>query len=110
MLHLLKKKGDNESSRPKQQAVVLPLNAPNRSLEFLTELIDKVRPDHTKDFAQAELRFKALLYQVSNDKSSLFSLRKALLTQFLKNQHRSCLNGKRHRKQPWIYTGANRKT
>lgn len=84
MLHLLKKKGDNESGRPKHQAVVLPLNAPNRSLEFLTELIDKVRPDHTKDFAQAELRFKALLYQVSNDKSSLFSLRKALLTQFLK--------------------------
>lgn len=84
MLHLLKKKGDNESSRQKQQAVVLPLNAPNRSLEFLIELIDKVRPDHTKDFAQAELRFKALLYQVSNDKSSLFSLRKALLTQFLK--------------------------
>ncbi len=84
MLHLLKKKGESTSSPAKQQAVVLPLNAPNRSLEFLTELIAKIRPDHTRDFAQAELRFKALLYQISNDKSSLFSLRKALLTQFLK--------------------------
>lgn len=84
MLHLLKRKGDDESKKQRQQAIVLPLNAPNRSLEFLTELIDKIRPNSPKDFPQAEMRFKALLYQVSNDKSSLFSLRKALLTQFLK--------------------------
>ena len=83
MLRILRKRKD-DAAPGKQQAVVLPLHSPSRSLEFLSELIDKVRPDNPKDFAQAELKFKALLYQVSNDKSSLFSLRKALLGQFLK--------------------------
>lgn len=84
MLRLLKRRKDATSKTiAKQQAVVLPLHAPNRSLDFLTELIGKIRPDKPKDFAQAELRFKALLYQISQDRTSLFSLRKALLTQFL---------------------------
>ena len=86
MLRILRKRKDNAATPGKQQAVVLPLHSASRSLEFLAELIDKIRPDNTKDFTQAELKFKALLYQVSNDKSSLFSLRKALLGQFLKTK------------------------
>ena len=84
MLRQNKKKKDTNELPKKQTAIVLPLHSPNRSLEFLTELIGKIRPDHPKDILQAEMRFKALMYQVGQDKSSLFSLRKALLSQFLK--------------------------
>ncbi len=79
------KKDNKENTAPpaKQQAVILPLHAPNRSLEFLTEIIDKIRPNKPRDFEQAETRFKALLYQIGQEKTSLFSLRKALLSQFL---------------------------
>lgn len=84
MLRLTNKKKESTSPPTKQQAVVLPLHSPNRSLEFLVELIGKIRPDKPKDIEQATLRFKALLYQVGQDKTSLFGLRKALLTQFLK--------------------------
>ena len=84
MLGRSKNKKEEQSVPAKQQAIVLPLHSPNRSLEFLAELIGKIRPNDPQDIAQAELRFKALLYQVSQDRSSLFSLRKALLTQFLK--------------------------
>lgn len=84
MLRLLRKKKTETTDPAKQQALVLPLHAPNRSLEFLTELIGKIRPENPNDIEQAELQFKALLFQVTQEKSSLFSLRKALLSQFLK--------------------------
>lgn len=84
MLHLLRKKKPGNTEPAKQQAIVLPLHSPNRSLEFLAELINKIRPDEPEDIAQAELKFQALLFQVSQDRTSLFSLRKALLSQFLK--------------------------
>ena len=84
MLRITKKKKELPPDPKKRQAVVLPLHSTNRSLEFLTELINTIRPENAKDLEQATLRFKALLYQVSQDSSSLFSLRKALLTQFLK--------------------------
>src|SRR4051812_493872 len=86
MLRLTRKKKEIPKLPPpgKQQAIVLPLHSPNRSLEFLTELINKIRPGRPGDTEQAELRFKALLYQLSQDRTALFSLRKALLTQFLK--------------------------
>lgn len=84
MLRKTKKKRDENPPPEKHQAIVLPLHSPNRGLDFLVELIAKIRPDNPKDIKQAELLFKALLYQISQDKSSLFSLRKALLSQFLK--------------------------
>jgi len=84
MLRIIKKKKEIPSLPEKRQAVVLPLHSPNRSLEFLAELIGTIRPENAKDLDQATLRFKALLYQISQDRTSLFSLRKALLTQFLK--------------------------
>jgi len=84
MLRSSKKNKDVPSKEQKQQAIILPLHSANRSLDFLVELIDTIRPDNAKDINQATLRFKALLYQMSQDRSSLFSLRKALLTQFLR--------------------------
>ncbi len=84
MLRLTKKKKELTAPPPKHQAVVLPIHSPNRSLDFLVELIDTIRPANPKDIQLAELQFKALLYQVSQDKTSLFGLRKALLSQFLK--------------------------
>lgn len=84
MLRRLGKKKADNTVPAKQQAVVLPLHSPNRSLEFLAEMIDKIRPKDPRDIAQAELQFQAVLFQVSQDRSSLFSLRKALLSQFLK--------------------------
>ena len=84
MLRIIKKKKEIVELPAKRLAVVLALHSPNRSLEFLVELIDKIRPENAKDAEQAALRFKALLYQIGQDKTSLFSLRKALLTQFLK--------------------------
>jgi len=84
MLRSSKRNKDVPSKEQKQQAIILPLHSANRSLDFLVELIDTIRPDNSKDIGQATLRFKALLYQMSQDRSSLFSLRKALLTQFLK--------------------------
>lgn len=83
MLHLLKRKKP-DAAAPKEQALVLPLHAPSRSIEYLTALIGKIRPDDANDIQQAELRFQALLFQMSQDKSALFSLRKALLSQFVK--------------------------
>ncbi|MEJ7586125.1 MAG: hypothetical protein WKI04_01060 [Ferruginibacter sp.] len=79
-----KKESANPSPSSKLQAVVLPLHSPSRSLVYLADLISKIRPDNASDTIQAELRFKALLYQLSQDRTSLFSLRKSLLTQFLK--------------------------
>ena len=81
----LPKKSKIAPQRPeKHQAIVLPLHSANRSLDYLVDLIGAIRPEDAKDFKLAELRFKALLYQMHQDRSSLFSLRKALLTQFLK--------------------------
>ena len=84
MLGINKKKKEVSALPPKQLAVVLPLHSPNRSLEFLVELIGKIRPANPKDIEQAELQFKALLYQTGQDSTALFSLRKALLGLFVK--------------------------
>ncbi len=84
MLRLLRRKKIEVQEPAKRQAIVLPLHSPNRSLEFLAELIGKIRPKDPKNIEQAELQFQALLFQISQDKSSLFSLRRALLGQFLK--------------------------
>ena len=84
MFRLPKKIKEVPAQEEKHQAIILPLHSANRTLDYLVELIGKIRPENAKDIALAELRFKALLYQMNQDRSSLFSLRKALLTQFLK--------------------------
>jgi len=84
MLRLNRRKKEGNEPPAKQQAVVLPLHTANRSLEFLVELIKKIRPDNPRKIEEAELRFKAVMYQMAQERTSLFSLRKALLNQFLK--------------------------
>ena len=84
MLRITKRKKEGNEPPAKKQAVVLPLHSPNRSLEFLVELIKKIRPDNARNIAEAELKFKAVLYQIVQERTSLFGLRKALLSQFLK--------------------------
>jgi site-specific recombinase len=84
MLRLNKNKKDGADTPVKKQAVVLPLHTGNRSLEYLVELINKIRPERARNIAEAELKFKAVLYQVAQERTSLFSLRKALLNQFIK--------------------------
>jgi site-specific recombinase len=64
-------------------AVVLSINNNSRGLEFLIELVRKIRPDRPGNITQAELKFRALLYSLQQDRSLLFSLRRSLLTQFL---------------------------
>jgi site-specific recombinase len=83
MLRRLKKNKGTSQLPVKQRAVVLPLHTPSRSVAFLTELIKKIRPGRSKNFKEAEKNFEALLYQLSQDKSMLFSVRKSLLSQFL---------------------------
>jgi hypothetical protein len=61
---------------------VIKIDAINRGLDYLVELVKKIRPKKYKDVKEAELRFKALFYQLQQDRKLLFSLRKAFLTQF----------------------------
>ena len=84
MLGIKKAKKHSSKLSDKQQAVVLPMHTANRSLGVLVELIDKIRPDNPKNITQAEERFKVQLYHFSQNRTALFGLRKALLTQFLK--------------------------
>ncbi|MBP6687744.1 MAG: hypothetical protein KA160_07790 [Lacibacter sp.] len=64
------------------RAVVLSINTNNRGLDFLAGLFRKIRPDDVNNTEDAELKFKAFLFQLQEDRSFLFSLRKALLSQF----------------------------
>lgn len=77
---LLKKK--TEESPNQGQAVVISMDNSNRGLDFLVELFRKIRPADVNDKEAAELKFKAFLFQLQEDRSLLFSIRKALLTQF----------------------------
>lgn len=77
---LLKKKP--EDSPKQRQAVVISMDSNNRGLDFLVELFRKIRPADVNDKEAAELKFKAFLFQLQEDRSLLFSLRKALLSQF----------------------------
>ncbi|WP_207493168.1 site-specific recombinase [Aridibaculum aurantiacum] len=63
-------------------APVIKIDSIFRGLDYLVEFIKRIRPAHPRDFEQAELKFKAMFYQLQQDKVLLFSLRKALLTQF----------------------------
>jgi site-specific recombinase len=66
------------------KAIVLSLDTTvNRGLDYLVELVKNIRPRNILHKKDPALRFKALLYQLQEDKSMLFALRKSLLSQFL---------------------------
>jgi site-specific recombinase len=54
-----------------------------RSLNLIVDLVKKIRPDRSAKIEQAEQKFELVLQQLKNDKSLLFSLRRALLQLFL---------------------------
>jgi len=62
---------------------VIKIDSIYRGLDYLVELVKQIRPAKYSNYKEAELKFKALFYQLQNDKKALFSLRKALLSQFL---------------------------
>jgi site-specific recombinase len=80
---LPKKKADEPAAQG--QAIVLSINSNNRGLDFLAELFQQIRPADVNNKEDAELKFKAFLFQLQEDRSLLFSLRKALLSQFAKS-------------------------
>jgi site-specific recombinase len=61
---------------------VIKIDSIYRGLDYLVEFVKQIRPAHHNDFAEAELKFKAMFYQLQHDRVLLFSVRKALLTQF----------------------------
>lgn len=91
MIRFLQKKKETGSNSKKEKAVILSLKTKNRGLEFLVELIQQIRPSSAKNTEEAELRFRALLFQLEHDRSLLFALRKALLTQFVKSNLNTAL-------------------
>jgi site-specific recombinase len=70
-------------SKREAETPVIKIDSIYRGLDYLVELVKQVRPSRATNYKEAELKFKALLYQLQNDKKALFSLRKALLSQFL---------------------------
>jgi len=81
----LPKKKAQDSVPQKGKAVVLSIKSSNRGLEFLVELFQQIRPSNPKDIKGAEIKFKALLFQLQEDRSLMFSLRRSLLNQFIKS-------------------------
>lgn len=87
MFRLLpKKKPTAFSGEDPGKAIVLSLNSTHRGLDYLVELVKKIRPARPHKIEEAELRFKGLLFQLQQDKSLLFALRKSLLLQFTNSQ------------------------
>lgn len=73
---------DKTKAVKKQGALVFPIDSSSRSLELLVQLVKKIRPSSPKKVEEVELKFKALLFQLHQDRSMLFSIRRSLLTQF----------------------------
>lgn len=74
------------------KAIVLSINSTNRGLDFLVELFRKIRPADVDNTEQAELKFKAFLFQLQEDRSLLFSLRRSLLSQFTNSDLHTALS------------------
>ncbi len=82
MMKLLQRK-KNKAARPDNGgAIVLSIDSSSRGLEFLIELVKKIRPSDAGNIKEAELKFQAMLYQLQQDRSLIFSLRRSLLSQF----------------------------
>ncbi|MBC6493171.1 hypothetical protein ACFSQD_03275 [Flavihumibacter stibioxidans] len=81
--HNEKKEGRN---LPTGKAIVLPILLADRGLDYLIELVKQIRPSSPKNINDAETRFRALLYQVEEDVSSLITLRSAIRSQFIQSE------------------------
>jgi len=91
MIRLLRKRKDASTEARKGSAIVLSINNNNRGLDFLIDLIKQVRPSSHRNREEGNLKFQALLYRLQQDRAVLFSLRRALLSQFHRTQMISAL-------------------
>jgi site-specific recombinase len=74
-----------EVEKQESNAPVITIDSVRQGPDYLVELVKQIRPRHYSNHHEADLKFKALFYKLQNDSRFLFSLRKALLTQFLKS-------------------------
>jgi site-specific recombinase len=77
------KKKESDKNTTERKAIVLSINSTNRGLDFLVELFQQIRPADVKNTVESEIKFKAFLFQLQDDRSLLFSLRRSLLSQFV---------------------------
>ncbi len=75
-------KNQDSVDSEKGPGIVLPILLADKGLEYLIELVKQIRPSSPRNTEEAEIKFKALLYQLQQDISSLVSLRSALRSQF----------------------------
>ena len=76
MFKLLQRKKTAAPVEDKGKAIVLSLNSSNRGLDYLVELVKKIRPSRHKNIEEAELRFKGLLFHLQQDKSLLICVKR----------------------------------
>jgi site-specific recombinase len=91
MFKLRNKQKKTNDIAAKKLGLLLPLNATHKGLDVIIELVKNIRPTKPNDFNQAETNFKAVLFQLQNDKAILFGVRKALLQIFIKTDINSVL-------------------
>lgn len=60
-------------SKREAETPVIKIDSIYRGLDYLVELVKQIRPSRATNYKEAELKFKALLYQLQNDKKALFS-------------------------------------
>jgi site-specific recombinase len=72
-----------EFEKVPSQTPVIIIDSIHHGLDYLVELVKQIRPIPYNNHQQADLKFKALFFTLQNNKTALFSLRKALLSQFL---------------------------
>ena len=63
-------------------APVIAIDDFHHGLKYLVDLVKQIRPKRYDDHVQAELKFKALFYQLQNDKQMLTTLRQAVISIF----------------------------
>ncbi len=73
----------DEIEKQQSNVPVITIDSIHHGLDYLVELVKQIRPVPTTNYKQADLKFKALFYQLQNDKTALFSLKKALVKQLL---------------------------
>jgi site-specific recombinase len=74
---------NEEIEKKDAEAPVITIDSIHHGLDYLVELVKQIRPKVYNDHQEADLKFKALFYKLQHDPVLLYSLRKALLTQFL---------------------------
>ena len=67
---------ESEIAMLQNAAPVITINNVHHGLQYLVELVKQIRPAHLNNYAESDVKFKALLYKLQNDIRVLFSLRK----------------------------------